>query len=440
LREYGLPEDLVYVAMIESGFSPVARSRTAAVGYWQFMRSTARTYGLTVNAFIDERRDPVLSTRAAAEYFKALYNLFGSWHLALASYNSGENRVKSVVMRNFTRDFWELVRLRKVPPETQNYVPKFIAAALIAKDPQHYGFSNIQFEPMLNYDTVAVANPISLKKMATNLAVSPEELELLNPKYRSDYVPVYHSSETLLRVPTGMKDRALAVLELSTSVPPRNLAVEGDVYRVRRGDTLSTIAARHSCSVATLQRLNNLRNHTLLRIGQKIHVPEEYGGVERVVDRRKPSSGVPGAEAAEGPQSAGPQSAVDTYTSSAQESLFHVVKKGENLSVIAKHYNTTVGELRRLNKLGSHKTLRAGVRLMIRQPNEKVQINGALYKTRALAARHSRQQFHVVKRGETLTNIARHYRVPLADLVAANDLGRGGDHRVLFAGRSLRIP
>jgi membrane-bound lytic murein transglycosylase D len=202
LREYGLPEDLVYVAMIESGFSPVAHSRAAAVGYWQFVRATARTYGLTVNRYIDERRDPVLSTRAAAEYFKALYNLFGSWHLALASYNSGENRVKNVVMKNFTRDFWELVRLRKIPPETQNYVPKFIAAAIIAKDPGHYGFTDIEYEPSLDYDTIAVPNAVSLRKLAQNIEVDYDDLRLLNPKYRSDYVPVYPHVETVLRVPT----------------------------------------------------------------------------------------------------------------------------------------------------------------------------------------------------------------------------------------------
>src|SRR5262249_50776712 len=136
LRENGLPEDLVYVAMIESGFSPRAHSRANAVGYWQFIRSTGKRFGLHVDTFIDERRDPVLSTRAAAEYFKALYDLLGSWHLSMAAYNVGEMRVKRAVTRYYTRDFWELIRKRRaMPAETRNYVPKFIAAALIAKNP-----------------------------------------------------------------------------------------------------------------------------------------------------------------------------------------------------------------------------------------------------------------------------------------------------------------
>ncbi|MFN7262309.1 MAG: lytic transglycosylase domain-containing protein, partial [Pseudobdellovibrionaceae bacterium] len=127
LRQNGLPEDLIYIALIESGFSSKATSRAAAVGYWQFIRPTGKRYGLEINSLVDERRDPVLSTQAAAEYFKGLYSVFGSWYLAMASYNVGENRVKREVMNHYTRDFWELARKKRFPQETINYVPKYIA-------------------------------------------------------------------------------------------------------------------------------------------------------------------------------------------------------------------------------------------------------------------------------------------------------------------------
>ncbi|HVK60718.1 MAG TPA: lytic transglycosylase domain-containing protein, partial [Bdellovibrionales bacterium] len=135
LRDNGLPEDLIYIALIESGFSSTAHSSASAVGYWQFIRGTGKHYNLKIDGYVDERRDFVKSTQAAAEYFKGLYSLFGAWYLAIASYNVGENRVKSLVMKNHTRDFWKLARENRLPDETTNYVPKFLAARLIAKDP-----------------------------------------------------------------------------------------------------------------------------------------------------------------------------------------------------------------------------------------------------------------------------------------------------------------
>ena len=127
LKDNGLPEDLIYIALIESGFSSTAHSSAAAVGYWQFIKGTGRRYGLGIDSYIDERRDFVKSTQAAADYFKGLYNLFGAWYLAIASYNVGENRVKNLVMKNKTRDFWKLARENRLPDETSNYVPKILS-------------------------------------------------------------------------------------------------------------------------------------------------------------------------------------------------------------------------------------------------------------------------------------------------------------------------
>ena len=168
------------------------------------MASTARHYGLKINSFVDERRDPVLSTRAAVEYFKDLYSLFGDWHLALASYNSGEYRVNRVVLRYYNRNFWYLTEKKGLPSETRNYVPKFIAAVRIASDPEKYGFTGLNYKEPLQYNVVSISKPLSLKKWAKALNIPYEELKALNPSYKGEYVPVY-VKDMILRVPVGFK-------------------------------------------------------------------------------------------------------------------------------------------------------------------------------------------------------------------------------------------
>jgi membrane-bound lytic murein transglycosylase D len=166
LKENGLPEDLIYIALIESGFSGTAHSSAAAVGYWQFIKGTGKHYGLKIDTYMDERRDFVRSTQAACGYFKGLYDIFHSWYLAIASYNVGEGRVKSVVQKYRTRDFWQLARENKLPEETSNYVPKFIAARLIAKEPAKYGFTDIEYMPPLEYSEVDLATSVDFRKLS----------------------------------------------------------------------------------------------------------------------------------------------------------------------------------------------------------------------------------------------------------------------------------
>lgn len=375
LREQGLPEDLVYIALIESGFSPMAHSRASAVGYWQFIKATGRHYGLAVNQQIDERRDPVLSTRAAAEYFKALYNLFGSWYLAMASYNVGENRVKNVVMKHYTRDFWELVRKRKLPLETLDYVPKFIAAALIAKNPEQYGFTNIPYQPALAYDTVPISQPISLERLATSLSIPYEDLKLLNPRYKSDYVPLYKNGETVVRVPVGNKAQAVAAIPGCLAVAPRVMVGEYDYYRVRSGDSLSTIARRHRTSIDTIRRLNNLSSRTLIRVGQKIKVPESIMG----------SSG------------------------------------SEKKRNSPKNSSTHIKQARAVAKVAEMKD--AG-KSQFEKPSKKSRTG-------------KKAKVHVVKRGDTLIEIANSYKVSLSQLIKANDLKK---KQPLSVGKQLVIP
>ena len=180
IREKNLPEDLVYVAMIESGFNPYAVSWAKAVGPWQFMPATGKNYGLKIDWWIDERKDPVKSTHAAAEHFKDLYNLFGSWPLALASYNAGAGKVQRAVLRTRSEDFWDLKASRYIRKETKNYIPKYMAATIIAKNPEAYGFTLSTIEPF-NYDEVEISGMTDLRLIARCAGCTYEEIKEMNP-------------------------------------------------------------------------------------------------------------------------------------------------------------------------------------------------------------------------------------------------------------------
>jgi membrane-bound lytic murein transglycosylase D len=466
LRENGLPEDLVYIALIESGFSPRAHSRANAVGYWQFIRSTGKRFGLQIDTFIDERRDPVLSTKAAAEYFKALYGLFGDWHLAMASYNVGESRVKRAVNRHYTKDFWVLIKKRRsFPPETKQYVPKFIAAVMIAKDPAKYGFKEIEYQDPLSYDAVTLQSPISLSKLASNISVDLDELKLLNPKFRTDFVPISRGSETTVRIPVGRATDALAALSMSVTTQPKILVAEHSYYRIRRGDTLSTVARKHRTTVSQLRRLNSLSNRTVLRVGHSLKVPDNGGdGIQLVTeeDTRAPAAGS-GSVAASGPVRA-------VQTSSASE--YYKVRRGDNLTTISQKYNISIEELRRLNQMSNRTVLRRGQKLRVREAALRSPIRSAsresarrtdiggddrvaktpaslgqfgrvktsemlLNKEQRVGAQAERSRRHVVRRGETLMAVSRRYNVTLSDLAKLNRFKI--NHRVM-AGERLVIP
>jgi hypothetical protein len=202
-QEHGLPEDLAFLAMIESGFNPYAYSPAHAAGMWQFISGTARRYGLEINNYVDERRDPVKSTHAAAKYLLDLYKQFGSWYLAAASYNCGENRVQREIDSSNHKNFWELSANQCLPNETKNYVPQMIAATIIAKNPEKFGFTHIPYMPPLQFDTVKVNEPTSVRAISVACNVPPEEISLLNPELRKGTTP----PETFaLKIPKNSKD------------------------------------------------------------------------------------------------------------------------------------------------------------------------------------------------------------------------------------------
>ena len=268
-QQKGLPEDLVFTAMIESGFDPVAVSHAGAKGLWQFMAPTARLYGLRVDRWLDERLDPEKSTVAAANYLRDLYAVFGSWDLAQAAYNAGEVRVQRAIERTGSRDFWALHRSPVLLEETKNFVPAIHAATLIGRQPELYGFSVVPEEP-LRYEQVTVPKGSRLARLATLSGVALKELESLNPELRQKQAPPDASYE--LKVPQGTAGSVQAAIDLDAG--PRKLAAapRAGVHVVQAGDTLCRIARRYGVTATQLARWNGLERPDRIFPGDLLRV------------------------------------------------------------------------------------------------------------------------------------------------------------------------
>lgn len=367
LRENGIPEDIIYIALIESGFSPRAISRSRAVGYWQFIRGTGRRYGLAINTFVDERRDPVLATQAAADYFKGLYEEFNSWFLSMASYNVGEGRVRREINRVKSRDFWVIAKRRRLPRETINYVPKFLAARLIAKKPEAYGFVDIPYEPPIEFETVHFDQSVNMKLLADKLNVDYAELKRLNPKYRGEIAPVEGNSLEL-RLPLNSKDVAIAaagevtVKEL-VFVPDRG---ETDVYKVRRGDTLLKIAQRFKTSVAFLREINDFKRRSRLRPGRTIFVPIPSVAMPKATAESPMVAKLKAASEEKSTAEKTPAVEKTSVTKNTDEALY-LVQEGESLPEIAVKNNMTMEELLELNSFTEGQTVSVGTQLRVKK-------------------------------------------------------------------------
>lgn len=368
LARNGLPEDLVYIALIESGFSPSAHSSANAVGYWQFIRPTGKGYGLQMDNYVDERRDFEKATIAAADYFKGLYNLFGSWYLAIASYNVGENRIKNLVMRHHTRDFWELAVKGRLPKETINYVPKFLAARMIAKEPEKYGFTDIDYQEPLAWDDVILSQPVDLKKLADAMKVDYVELKDLNPAYKRA-IAVVRDGRVTIRVPKGQQANAqiAAATAVVADLKVYAKADDDDItfYKVRRGETLSTIARKFRTSTRHLRSINGYGARTRIIAGKKIKVPNDStAGVEslRLTAKKANKNGSRVAQNNSREKSSNRNVASNSKRSA---NKVHVVRRGETLLHIAQRYGVSLSRLANHNDISRRQKIMVGAKLQI---------------------------------------------------------------------------
>ena len=338
-KSEGLPLDLAYVPLIESAFKPNALSRASARGMWQFMQPTAQEYSLRQNWFLDERSDPEKATRAAAQYLKALGGMFdGDWNLALASYNAGQGRISRAVKKAKTFDYWKLTETTKyLPRETREYVPMIQAAIIIAKNPERYGFDVAPPAPIA-YETVSINGALDLKFIAEWAGVSTEEIQKLNPELRRTTTPM---GAHQLKVPLGTAPTIQAKLE----------TVDASLFRtfkfhtVRRGETVTSIARKYNLKVADLREANGLAANAKVKANQSLSIP------------------TPTTNAL--PSAAATRPAV-TATARAATPQTYRVKPGDTLFSIARLFDITVGDLKRLNQLSSDR-IGIGDRLTVRK-------------------------------------------------------------------------
>lgn len=397
--EEGVPLDLAYMAMIESGYRHNARSRVGAIGMWQFMRGTARRYGLLCNSFVDERLDPERATRAAARYLRDLHEEFGHWHLAMAAYNSGEGRVRRAIRRAGTDDFWEIAATHHLPRETRNFVPAILAAAVIAKSPEKFGFAHVVPNDPIPYETVEVPSVTHVDVIARCCSVTGAEIRELNPALISLQTPPGHHPYAV-RVPVGATDVFLAALD---EIPPdeRMLYLR---HRIHRGETLGRISRRYGTSVAAIQQANHMGRSTMIREGKTLLIPTT-GAADPGLFM--------GSLAAQG------------------EQVAHRLRRGETLSHVARAYGTTVKAIQLWNHLSNPNQVREGQSLVVyagvRQAAPKNQTDSA--RTPRPTARAADGDplvaSHTVQRGQTLWAISRAYGMSLSEVRALNPrLGR----------------
>ncbi len=447
-EEYGLPTDLVYLASVESGYSPHAYSWARAMGLWQFIASTGRLYDLDRSWWYDERKDPIKATHAAASFLKDLYEQFGSWELALAAYNGGPGRVRGTIRKQKTTDFWKM-KLRK---QTMDYVPFFMAATIISKNPEKFGFENIQYQDEWEYDEVTIDKCLDLNVIAKALGMTVKDIKEHNPELLRNFTPPNIKKYTL-RLPKGTKHRFMAayndmpssketsfvrhVIKRGETVSTiarkygvsqyaifetNNLSrrskiyagktlvipvpndrsysqsknssyeAEGNVYIVRSGDTVWDIARAFKTTPEKIRRLNNLDRRARIYVGQRLKLWESGSSSTKTVASTKKSTPSPSTAASGG-----------QYT----------VRQGDNLWDIAVKFGTTVSALRNANGLGRNSRIYPKQKLNIPEPSSSRRSGGGT-------------TIYTVRRGDTLWDIANAFNTSVAKLLAWNDLSDPG--------------
>lgn len=351
LKKEGLPEDLVYLAMIESGFYPHAYSVASAVGPWQFMSATGKRYALRIDPWIDERRDPLKSTVAAAMYLKELYDLFNKdWYLAAAGYNAGENKILRAIDMYNSRDFWQLSKGSYLKRETKDYVPRLLAAAIIAKEPGRYGFADVAYLPAVEFDTVVIPSRTDLDLVAKICEVPDQTIRDLNPELRRWCTPPDYPNY-LLKIPKGKK----ALFEAEYAKIPEDRRFTEKIlytrYRAKKKDTLASVASRFGTTPQVIAELNHLKKGKKLR-GKVLRVPVQVAS---------PAGG----------SEANPDRAARAGVDKKEFNKYYTVKKGDTLHSLAKRFNVSARILSAWNNLKGKVALRPGRRIIVAKYVEK---------------------------------------------------------------------
>jgi len=398
IKEKGLPHDIVYLPLIESGFNCKAYSWAHAVGPWQFISSTGRLYNLKRNAWYDERRDFVKSTYAACDFLAFLYDKFGDWLLALAAYNGGPGRVERTIQKQNTKDFWKL-DLRK---QTEDYVPLYLAATIIAKDPQKYGFE-VEYEKVIEFEVINLEKPTDLKAVAQALNVSVDTIKELNPELLRGVTPPQIKGYGL-RIPKGNKD----VFALKQKEIPEQKGYF--LHKIKKGETVSAIADKYGVSPFSIVEENNLSKKYRIYAGDYLKIPN-YSEEHKT-------------EVKNSVELTNKEVAPEVLASDQENDTLYTVKKGDTLWDIAKKFKTTPQKIAEANGLNRKNYLETGQKLVISS-----QANDSRSFTQQLI-------YHIVRSGETVWNIATLYGVPLESILRWNSIS---DPSYLRVGEKIKV-
>lgn len=415
-KQYGLPKELYFVGLIESGYYLGARSHASAVGPWQFIRATGRRYGMAITHEIDERQDLFKATHAAAQYFKNLHNMLGTWELALAAYNAGENGMLRRIIKHGTRDYYKLSRHKLIPSETINYVPKVLAAMHVMHNAEHYGFiiPNKKHRLFDLTELKPVRKNVHLRTIANRLNIDVKLIKKLNPELKRNATPRHFAGTYKLRLPRAkyaysLDDLAPSAKDVALSVPVKFSKPESRkeitrrtakskvpmFHKVKRGETLISLSRKYDISTRKLASVNHFKSwRTKLKVGQKISL---IASDEQAVSTRLAAQ----------PRVSQPK------VRNTNKPIIYKVTKGDNLTDIARLFNSPVSKIKRVNNLKRGKII-VGQKIVL--PN-------------------TQKGIYTVRHGDHLSKVAKDFNVPVTTLMKINSMTK----RKIIVGQKLIV-